>query len=140
MLTQPREIGGIQTTIDRQKQLAVLSRFYECPCCSLKHTDLWCGAMGATNIDTSIFKVKSNGKMTGRRKTNAKSPNIHAGIDRGVRLDEKDQNVRALQGSIVQLRWLRKILTVALSFFVIVIGRLWMASDGGSATKPKHFF
>lgn len=40
MLTQPREIGAISTTPERQKQLALASRHFVCKTCGVCHSDL----------------------------------------------------------------------------------------------------
>lgn len=40
ILTQPREIGGILTTVEHQKKLAVLSRDWNCPICGVRHSNL----------------------------------------------------------------------------------------------------
>ena len=40
ILSQPREIGGILTTSDKQKELAALSRDWACPVCGIRHADL----------------------------------------------------------------------------------------------------
>ena len=40
MLTYPKEIGAILSTIDRQKALALLSRNFNCKVCGLQHNDL----------------------------------------------------------------------------------------------------
>ena len=40
ILAQPREIGGILTTSDKQRELATLSRDWACPVCGIKHADL----------------------------------------------------------------------------------------------------
>ena len=40
ILTQPREIGAISTSIEYQKRLASLSRSWLCPICGVSHSDL----------------------------------------------------------------------------------------------------
>eukprot|EP00596_Hydrurales_sp_CCMP1899_P002377 CAMPEP_0119043752 /NCGR_PEP_ID=MMETSP1177-20130426/25498_1 /TAXON_ID=2985 /ORGANISM="Ochromonas sp, Strain CCMP1899" /LENGTH=266 /DNA_ID=CAMNT_0007012545 /DNA_START=217 /DNA_END=1017 /DNA_ORIENTATION=+ len=44
ILTQPREIGGILTTVEHQQKLALSSRDWSCPICGIQHAALVPGA------------------------------------------------------------------------------------------------
>ena len=48
ILTQPREIGAISTTVEHQRKLAILSRDWSCPICGVSHADLVPGANATT--------------------------------------------------------------------------------------------
>ena len=62
ILTQPREIGGIQTSAEHQQKLAILSRDWICPTCGVDHKCLIPGAGGSkTQFDfTGIFDSSEN--------------------------------------------------------------------------------
>lgn len=47
ILSQPREIGGILTTSDKQRELAASSRDWACPVCGIRHADLLPSAQSA---------------------------------------------------------------------------------------------
>ena len=62
ILTQPREIGGIQTSAEHQQKLAILSRDWICPTCGVDHACLIPGAGGSkTQFDfTGTFDSSEN--------------------------------------------------------------------------------
>jgi ubiquitin-protein ligase len=47
ILSQPREIGGILTTSDKQRELAASSRDWACPVCGIRHAELLPSAQSA---------------------------------------------------------------------------------------------
>jgi hypothetical protein len=53
ILTQPREIGGILTTVEHQQKLAISSRDWSCPICGIQHAGLVPGAR-LTNIKSTV--------------------------------------------------------------------------------------
>ena len=53
ILTQPREIGAISTTVEHQRKLASLSRDWSCPICGVSHADLVPGANTTTSKTTT---------------------------------------------------------------------------------------
>lgn len=56
ILTQPREIGGILTTVEHQQNLAALSREWSCPICGIQHAGLLPGAK-LTNLELRAEKT-----------------------------------------------------------------------------------
>jgi hypothetical protein len=53
ILTQPREIGGILTTVEHQQKLALSSRDWKCPICGIQHAGLVPGT-NPTNIVSTV--------------------------------------------------------------------------------------
>lgn len=52
ILTQPREIGGILTTVEHQQKLALSSRDWKCPICGIQHAGLVPGANPTKIVST----------------------------------------------------------------------------------------
>lgn len=62
MLTQPKEIGSIVTTPDRQRFLAAMSRHYTCRQCGAIHSQLL-GDDPITHADDSLHIDMMNNKL-----------------------------------------------------------------------------
>ena len=142
ILTQPREIGGIQTSSDHQQKLAILSRDWICPTCGIDHACLVPGAGGSktefdffepsdafedTTSSSSQLKYLIQRKRT-KELNLAKSNYQRLKLSKSVR--RKQQRLQIFQSLVFSL-------LIGFSVFIFQFWSLSAQSIGGKAPDSK---
>lgn len=119
MLSQPKEIGSISSTVTQQKILAKLSRSYICPHCRIKHLDLLsiCDNTNMDNIldnqtkynipdskDMLLFtykNIKSNNNSKQLKSILNNNNNRHNNQIKSIKNNKSSYNIKRLRQIIV---------------------------------------
>ena len=114
MLTQPREIGAISTTPDRQRNLAQLSRIWECQHCKLKHNFLCPGHEFERNLAQPVFFADKFEPVS------LKPMTVRGTLKKDLKKD-LNRRIKAIESRKRRLQIFRVISIMALSFLFSVL-------------------
>lgn len=103
MLTYPREIGGIHSTVEKKSLLADASRYYFCSDCGMKHNDM------LKPLDEEIIQslredgskrqvellLKRSFTRKKQRNGNSGSGNVHSNKKGGILNEHKDTRMKS---------------------------------------------
>jgi hypothetical protein len=139
ILTQPREIGGIQTSAEHQQKLAILSRNWICPICGVDHACLVPGAQGSktkydffTTFD-SIGDIPISSKQlepVGQRKQIKEFKRNYERLKLSKSIRRKQQRLKIFQSLVFSL-------LIGFSVFFFQFWSLSAQSIGGKAVDSK---
>jgi hypothetical protein len=135
MLTKPLEIGGITTSVDRQKFLAMQSRSFVCPICKLGHQSLLNGGSGlggrvSIGKAGSSISERGSSELTEDREGRVISRAAIKKLKKSVR-SQKAARLRRKQKSVQNIA--RTIIALISILAMIAMRTFLFASNGSGA-------
>jgi len=126
MLTQPLEIGGISTSVERRSSLAAASRDYQCPRCGVSHRDL---------LDPGYYSTPAPATATNLRTKRTHPPSSEVQVQQKLanRALAKQMRARiAQEDALAKKRRNRVVRQIFFFFFSLVMGKVVEAMGGKS--------